>query len=156
MSNPIVLDCSVAMAWCFEDAAPSGFLIRPAPEWPETSWDDKAQKLHGIERDQLAREGVGAGEICKALNSALSDVTVYSDAPDWDGFWLMRLFQAGGLKQEFALRDFNKIFAGMDRPSIDDLIAKASKISPHCHRASDDVLHMRTIFKLIGPTASDH
>jgi hypothetical protein len=138
----------IEAGWCFTAGAPKAMLIRPDSSWPLDQWDEKAFQLHGVAHEELLKSGVAAEEVCGALNDALSDKIVYSDAPDWDGFWFYRLFQAGGVKQKFALRDFYDVFRKMPKDILDALVEEANKRAPRAHRAIPDVLHMRTLFEL--------
>ena len=89
-----------------------------------------------------------AGGEAEALNAALADKTVYSDAPDWDGFWLYRLFQAGQVRQRFALHNLGALFDLTPPEKMDALVAEAERVAPRRHRAAPDVLHMRALYEL--------
>ena len=138
----------IEAGWCFAGGEPTSYLIRPAPAWDMAAWDEKAEALHGVSSDILARAGAEAAEVCAALNEALTGCVVYSDAPDWDGFWLYRLFQAARVRQTFALVDFHEVFAGIAPEILQDMMAAAAAVAPHRHRAGDDVLHMKTLYEL--------
>lgn len=138
----------IEVGWCFPEGDPSAHLIRSAGDWKDTAWDPEAEALHGISREVLTTSGEAPKVVCTALNAALSGVKVYSDAPDWDGYWLYRLYQAAKMRQAFELWDFQDLFAGLSVAAMQDAAAKASAVAPHRHRASDDVLHMQTLFAL--------
>lgn len=138
----------IEVGWCFPVGNPSARLIRSAEDWKDAAWDPNAEALHGISRDVLAASGEAPKDVCSALNTALAGVKVYSDAPDWDGYWLYRLYQAAKMRQAFELWDFQDLFAGLSVAAIQEAAAKASAVAPHRHRASDDVLHMQTLFAL--------
>ena len=85
----------IEIAWkCTKSGASDCFLINPdtVPEWHY--WDECAEELHGIEPDMLQREGISADQACFRLNRALAGKDVVSDAVEYDGFWLRRLFDA--------------------------------------------------------------
>lgn len=138
----------IEVGWCFPAGNPQSFLIKPAADWVMEAWDENAQALHGIAREVLDLQGETPNTICAALNAALTGLTVYSDAPDWDGFWLYRLFESGGAKMAFSLSDFSEALRDVAPETLDGLVAKASKIAPHRHRTNDDVLHMKTLYEL--------
>ena len=138
----------IEVGWCFPDGRPQSFLIKPAADWAMEAWDEKAEALHGITRRVLDLQGDAPKAICAALNDALTGLTVYSDAPDWDGFWLYRLFESGGVKMAFVLSDFSEILRDVAPEEFDGLVAEASKIAPHRHRTNDDVLHMKALYEL--------
>lgn len=138
----------IEVGWCMETGEPQAHLIAPAPAWRSDAWDEKAEALHGITLASLTASGKPAPDVCNMLNDELDGARVYSDAPDWDGFWLYRLFTAAGVRQRFALVHFADIFNGMAAREIDALIAAAEKTAPHRHRAREDVLHMRAVYEL--------
>ncbi len=138
----------IEVGWCRPDGAPQSFLIKPAPHWEMDAWDEKAEALHGVTPAVLDQRGDMPKAICAALNAALTGLTVYSDAPDWDGFWLYRLFEAGGVKQAFVLSEFSEILCNIAPAALGGLVAQASKIAPHRHRTNDDVLHMKALYEL--------
>ena len=44
--------------------------------------------------------------VAQEMNTALQGMTVYSDAPGFDGYWCERLFCAADLETEFAIGNF--------------------------------------------------
>ncbi len=138
----------IEVGWCFPGRKPQSFLIKPAADWAMEAWDEEAEALHGVTRKVLDLEGDTPNTVCAALNAALTGFTVYSDAPDWDGFWLYRLFESGGVKKTFALTDFSEALRDVAPEALEGLVAKASKIAPHRHRTNDDVLHMKALYEL--------
>ncbi len=146
----------IEAGFCFAEGAPESWLIRPMPDWAQSAWDKKAETLHGIDIDALAKTGRPVDEVCERLNQALKEAVVYSDAPDWDEFWLYRLFSAAGMRQAFKLSDFNEVFAGASPHRIKSAIDQAVADAPHRHRASEDVLHMRMIYQHIRRTADEN
>ncbi len=138
----------IEVGWCFDGGAPETMLIRPDDEWPREAWDEHAASLHGLAYDVLEASGLAVGEVCARLNQALEGAAVYSDAPDWDGFWLYRLFAAAGARQRFSLCDFGDLLCALPPQTVTQAVAEAKISSPHRHRAREDVLHMKKIFDL--------
>lgn len=138
----------IEVGWCFVSGAPQAMLVRPDPAWSIDDWDAEAEALHGVRYDELQREGISPGEVCEKLNEALAGKVVYSDAPDWDGFWLYRLFQAAKTRQRFVVSDFSSIFRGATPEKVERCIAEADRAAPRLHRAIPDALHMRALYKL--------
>ena len=138
----------IEVGWGWPDGEPRAYLINPSDDWPEAAWDPRAEDLHKIPLQELRDSGEPIEEICAALNKDLTGLTVYSDAPDWDAFWLYRLFQAGGVRQAFKLTDFREAFVGMASERMSEIIKKADAIAPHIHRAAPDVRHMQVLFDL--------
>ena len=144
----------IEVGWGLVDGAVQSLLIRPSDDWPRDQWDTAAEALHGIKFNELTKNGRPIADVCAQLNAALAGKIVYSDAPDWDGFWLFRLFDAGGVRQEFALRDFAELLRNLVIDDIFALSVEAEKTHPHNHRAHDDVRHMHQVYKLALKAAS--
>lgn len=138
------------VGWCFLQGRPETMLIKPAPDWSDEAWDPAAEALHGLSRAALERDGLAPRKICEAMNAALGAAAVYSDAPDWDGFWLYRLFAEAKTRRAFELRNFADLFERVSPTQFRNAKAAAEKKAPHKHRAKPDVLHMRALYGLAG------
>lgn len=138
----------VEVGWAFAEGAPASMLIRPHASWTDDAWDPAAQALHGLDRAALDADGEDARAVCLALNAAFAGADVYSDAPDWDGFWLFRLFSAGGVKQDFVLRDYGALLRPIAGAREPELYERASRLAPRRHRAADDARHLQTLYAL--------
>ncbi|MBI1366917.1 MAG: hypothetical protein GC153_13300 [Alphaproteobacteria bacterium] len=138
----------VEVGWAFETGEPTSMLVRPDNSWSDDAWDPKAEALHGLSRDRLEREGRPAQDVCAAMNAALAGCEVYSDAPDWDGFWLFRLYSAAGAKQAFALRDYGRLMRPLTAGCEPALFVRASRLAPRRHRAAADARHLQTLYRL--------
>ncbi len=112
------------------------------------AWDARAERLHGITPRMLGDLGVDAAQACERLELALAGRTVYSDAPDWDGFWMLRLFQAAGRRCDIRLEDFARVMPALTPPDKARLLQQADRLAPRRHRAAEDALHLRTIHRL--------
>ena len=141
----------IEVGWCFADGAPKAMFIRPDDAWSLDDWDENAEALHGVAYDVLLKDGLAPGEVCEELNEALAGKLVFSDAPDWDGFWLYRLFQAAKVRQRFIVSDFSAIFHATPLEKMESFIAKAERVAPRTHRAIPDVLHMRALYTMAAP-----
>ena len=138
----------IEVGWGYPGAAPAACLIKPDEAWTLDAWSQEAEALHGITSTELIKAGESAPIVCKQLNAALKGCLVYSNAPDWDGFWLYRLFSAGKLKQEFDLLDFRLAFDALGVALTPAMFDEANKIAPHIHRAAADVSHMQAVYRL--------
>lgn len=138
----------IEVGWCGLAGEPTTFLIQPDERWPAAAWDARAEALHGVSLERLRAEGAPAAETAKELNASLSGMAVYSDAPDWDAFWLYRLFDAARTRQAFALLDFSVLFEEVAPDAFSEALRRTRAERPHRHRARDDVLHMRTLYAL--------
>lgn len=138
----------VEVGWAFCEGAASSILICPDEKWPDDAWSNEAEALHGLSRDHLRKEGVAARKVCAALNKALSGCAAYSDAPDWDGFWLYRLFDAAKVKQTFSVLNFADLVRRQITGREQEVISEANRLAPRRHRAADDALNLQMIYRL--------
>lgn len=85
------------------------WLVRPEPEW--THWDLNAQRVHGLGKDLLTREGLPARQVAEDLNGLLWGKTVYSDAWANDNSWVALLFDAAELVPRFRLESLRTLLS---------------------------------------------
>ncbi len=139
----------VEVGWAFLSGDPISYLVCPQDDWLNEGWDENAEKIHGLSKDFLLREGSSPIVICTRLNEALSNVDVYSDAPDWDSFWLYRLYRAANLRPAFALNSFGDLMRPYSENDKDAaLIEAADRLAPRRHRAAADARHLQTLYSL--------
>lgn len=138
----------IEVGWCFAKGDPTALLIKPSPDWSIDEWSRDAEALHGVTHKKITSKGADPKVVCETLNSALAGIDVYSDAPDWDGFWLYRLFQSAKIRQNFKLSDLNLLFRSMQPDKLSAILIEAERLAPRKHRAAADAVHMRTIFEL--------
>ena len=139
----------IEIGWGFVGWGPRAMLVKPADAWSMKAWEKSAEELHQISIDQLLREGKPPLEAALVLNAALGGAEVYSDAPDHDGFWLYRLYEAAGVKANFKLLDITNLLAPLAISTPDDLVKRAQAIEPHTHRADQDVRHLMALYDLV-------
>ncbi|WP_075878606.1 tyrosine-type recombinase/integrase [Vreelandella massiliensis] len=101
----------IEIGWADTLGNSDAFLICPLPQW--TYWDEDAESLHGITREQLQEEGVSVDEAVKRLEEMLGVETVFCDALAFDGFWLDRLFKAAGIEPSFQLADVYQLYGAL-------------------------------------------
>ena len=76
-----------------ESGDSESFYIKPAESW--VYWDEEAQTIHNIPRKLLDDVGISLDESVKRICDFMAqknETVMYCDAPDFDGFWLNRLF----------------------------------------------------------------
>ncbi|RAH36435.1 hypothetical protein C9J49_016030 [Halomonas sp. SL1] len=129
------------------DGSTCAFLIQPLDEW--THWDPKAELLHGISRNRLAREGHPVRQVARWLNDELAEVGVaYSDSWGYDNTWLSLLFHHAGMLPAFRLEALRRLLseAQMARWSdIKEAIIEERGI--HRHRAGEDALLLQLTYQ---------
>lgn len=125
-----VLKGSVVRSW----------LVRPEDSW--TYWCETAESLHGISRNQLAKEGLPAVDVATQLNAFLTDFNgvVYSDAQRWDADWVDTLYFAAGESRRFHIGSIHDLLAegGVEKfeAALEELIDSGRFTH---HRAESDV-----------------
>lgn len=69
------------------------WLIRPYAGWAWDRWDAASQKIHGLSKADLDR-GDDVLTVAQGVLRAVGGRKLASDNPEFDGFWLGRLFEA--------------------------------------------------------------
>ena len=82
----------IEIAWNYPDGSIEAHLISPAGIERWTDWSADAEKIHGISRAQLHKDGKSPSWVCCRMNQQFVGHVVYSDDPDYDGMWLAELF----------------------------------------------------------------
>lgn len=85
------------------------WLIQPEPDW--LHWDDGAEAIHGISRDQLALEGLPVTLVADQLNELLEGQILYSDGWGFDSGWLALLFYSARKTMTFRLETLPRILS---------------------------------------------
>jgi hypothetical protein len=111
----------IEVAWVFEDGASEAHLIRPAPAW--TEWDSGAERIHGIPRALLEREGEPHDRVAARMVAVLANHDLFASAPSWDGKWLSALLRAAGLpRHALRLRDSDEAHLEMAKELLREAV----------------------------------
>jgi len=112
-------------------------LIRPEEGWEH--WDDSAEQLHHISRDQLKEHGHTAAFVAEQLNHYLAGSTVYTDGWGHDYPWLMRLFDSAGRIPFFKVQDLRHVLSAGQLEAWQRTKEQILReLAPPRHRASMD------------------
>jgi len=144
------------------DLALEAHLIRPDPTWlaGDFVWSVVAEGLHGISREDLAKQGKSAKWVVKRLTKAIGGNIVYSDSPTYEQEWLNVLATAAGswpipirlADINFSLRRFKKAYTwtkvGASENSFWNYNARAQEIVQPTHRVLPDLLHLTAVWLL--------
>lgn len=95
----------VGLAWLDgERVLTDSSLIRPRPDWPESSWSSASEAIHGIPREALDA-APAADQVARWLAERVNGHSLVSDAPDHDGRWLRQLVGDQDWAEVFSLHD---------------------------------------------------
>lgn len=170
MSEPVFYDCEasalegvpIEIGWAWLDGVTDAIvseahLIRPPADWRiDDLWDADAQKLHGITRSELRRDGKPVWEIAQRMNAALACRELHADDPH-DEAWLRQVFDAAGVDPAFTIRrvDARVLIAqraakiGLGEDAFTRVKAEANALAPRRHRAEADACHLAIRWKLV-------
>jgi hypothetical protein len=124
------------------------FLIDPLTGYNWTDWDENAAEVHGLTLEELHQDGISVQEACARLNERLNGKQVYSDAFEFDYFWITRLFDAGRVKPQFRLMGLDDL---LNKDEL-ELYKEVASQSPRLHRAMPDVEDLiRSIEPFVTP-----
>lgn len=155
----------IEVAWSSADDLVESHLISPAWIVTWTDWSAAAERLHGLSREQLLADGKSPTWVACRMNEQLAGQTVYTDNPDYDGFWLEELFRkASGLKPAFALLHIDELLISLVCPEVSDRVHGLRSIEAMKqvarrevvgqHRAGLDVKYLLALYAL-AKTAKD-
>ena len=133
------------------DGASSTFLIAPHASWGPQKWDYSAERVHGIPRILLEKEGISCEEACSRLANLTSGHVVLSDNPEAEWMWSEALFSAIGLPVPFKIASSDDaIFEAVRQSGLDEgeaffVIRAFIKKFPAIHRAGPDAERLRSM-----------
>jgi hypothetical protein len=84
-------------------------LIQPEPGW--VHWDESAEAVHHLTREQLRVHGAPPAEVADTLNTILAGQTVYSDGWGVDKPWVTLLFHAAHKPMDFRISALEMILS---------------------------------------------
>lgn len=137
----------IEVGWAILGGSSGSVVVRPAADWSHDAWDELAQAQHGITWTRLCQEGIPPEDVARHLNKLLPAGTLaLSDAFEWDGFWLERLFDVSSQVKQFQLGDYWRSLS-MVAPSTALARARSSDAdTPRAHRAREDAEHLRSLW----------
>lgn len=130
-------------------------LIRPLAKWLRVSnaWDPVSERLTGITKDMLEREGISPADAIIRFLSEVGNSDLFSDEPSFDQFWVEQLFEAAGVDLGGRkLGDAKKLIADTTAPHRDSkaALAEAEKVASlqvaTRHRAEPDARRMAIVY----------
>lgn len=121
-------------------------LISPESSW--THWDIKAEKIHQLSREKIAKYGKSIHEVTEKLNKLLFSQTLYSDGWVVDKPWLIKLFHAAGKSMSFSISPLEIILSEAQMAIWHKTKEEVTeRMNLTRHRASNDALIIQETFK---------
>lgn len=162
-SRPIILDIEssgfgrgsypIEVGIALDDGQTGCRLIRPCSTW--NHWDSAAEKLHGIKREVIEKNGRSVVEVASWLNHSLKGKAVYCDAWGNDSSWLALLFDCANMPQLFSLKP---LYGLLTEAQVTEWHSAKNHIiaSLGCprHRASNDALILQQTYCKLERLAS--
>lgn len=146
-SLDLVASYPIEVGVCLSDGHLASWLIEPHILWRE--WSESAQRIHGIDRQQLLEEGHDLTRVARDLNELLPE-TVYCDAWTFDSFWLHRLYRAARVSPAFQLESVSAI---LTPGQVEQWAATRARVirelSLDTHRAANDALILHETWKAV-------
>ncbi len=155
---PTFIDCEasslnqdsypIEIAWNGHDGIIESHIINPYL-YPKNfrDWSPEAQSIHGLSRKYLCENGVHPGQVVAKMKEALDGKNIFSDAPDFEGFWIGRLFESQNEKVNFKINNAMEVFHNLDS-NYKGYFKEARKKAGGIHRASYDVKYLMEIFHM--------
>ena len=119
------------------------WLIKPLQDW--SYWDPRAELIHGISRETLAKKGMEPALVATELNKRFRRKVLYSDAQQWDLMWTQILFYDTRIKLEFEIHAIQSL---MSSDQIKQFARHKEQLSMQGkikHRAADDAKQLALI-----------
>jgi len=137
-SLDLIAGYPIEVGVCMPDGQLHIWLIQPHVLWLD--WSESAERIHGISRDRLKREGRPVSEVASALNRLLAG-QVFCDAWAFDSFWLHRLYKTAAIRPQFQLESISML---LDAEQIQHWSefrqAVIGNLGLPVHRAANDAL----------------
>ncbi len=152
-SLDLVASYPIEVGICLSDGSTHSWLIEPHALW--TEWSDSAQRIHGIHRESLYREGLKVSTVAQHLNELLPN-RVYCDAWTFDRFWLHRLYRAANLASSFQLESVAQLLTEEEVDQWSGIRAGViAELGLTAHRAANDALILHETWKRIAARRQD-
>lgn len=147
--SPIIIDVEasafgrgsypIEMGVAMPDSTTHCFLIKPEEDWQR--WDEQAEAVHNLSREQLIAHGSKSTDVALALNELLEGEEVYSDAWGFDSSWIALLFHKAQVPQKFRLQALSTLIQEEDLNRWAEVRDQVTfELNLTRHRASADAL----------------
>jgi hypothetical protein len=161
--NPIIIDVEasgfgqgsypVEVGVALADGSRHCYLVAPARQWK--SWDEEAERIHGISRELLLTHGRPLQDVAWRLNELLRNKTAYSDAWSFDMSWIGKLYDAANMRQDFRVADISELIDEGQHGRWAELKQQvAAELGLRRHRASGDARILQETWRRLSRRAA--
>lgn len=146
----------IEVALARTDGTSHTWIIRPAPAWEFWDWSQEAEKLHGLSRERIEKEGLPVTQVLSELTEAVGTCAVFADA-DLDAFWLEVLAEAAGRPVPFSIRYLGEYMdaQGYTRDQVLAALEEARTRMPREHVARDDASRLALVVRLLDESRGE-
>ena len=136
------------------------WLIRPYAGWVWDAWDPASQRVHGLSKADLDC-GDDVLTVAQGVLRAVGGRKLASDNPEFDGFWLSKLFEAAledapAVEKRSLVEAASALARRHGRPSADiDALNRAQNSAVDHSAAGDAASCAATIELIVGREAID-
>jgi len=135
------------IGWAVLGGSSGAMLVKPAPSWSHDAWDDSRADLHGIGWATLQQHGQVVDIVAEQLNRVFGPSSVvFSDAVDWNRFWVERLFDEVASTRTFEVLDVWRGLSFLVSASTLKRTRANAASSNRQHRARADAELLRRIW----------
>jgi hypothetical protein len=121
-------------------------LIEPDEKW--TFWDDSAEKVHNITRENLHECGKRVIDVAHQLNELYEGQTLYTDGWVVDKPWINTLFQTARIQMKFSVSPLEMILNEAQMAVWHEEKEKViTELQLTRHRASNDAHIIQETFR---------
>lgn len=143
MDGGYPIEVGVAKTWPNGRITASSRLIRHDIWLQQGLWDDAAQKIHTITKENIVSKGFPIKTVARWLNQAIGTGTAYCDGAR-DPDWLKTLFQEAGMAPSFELHNIEEVF---DAAVEVDQESMTTIMNNPAHRAAADAVQISNMLQ---------
>ena len=127
------------------------WLIRPHHDWQGWDWTPRAQALHGLSRERIARDGVDAAQVLVELQAAVQGHRLVADSLI-DQYWLDTLAAAAGQESALTIDHVSIVMEELrvGESRIARALDHANAMVQTRHRAAEDARWLAAVIADLG------
>lgn len=134
----------IEIGWCDISGVGEALLIRPESSW--THWDPEAERLHGISRLAIERQGLPREQVAARFRAFSDGRVILVDSPEYDSRWLSML--VGEPVNAENSRELAATIAQHADASWPSIKLEAARLARITHRALDDARHSAALVRV--------